>query len=235
MLLNPKGGSGKTTIATSLAGFYAARRCGTVLIDHDGQGSSTRWLRVRGPEAQAIHGIAAYRSPIGVTSSWHRRLPPGTARVVVDTPASIKGPMLGDLIRGTDSILIPVLPSYIDIDAMAEFVHALLQIPQVRTGSTRVGVVANRVRAKTVALRHLQRFLESLSFPLVTRLRDSQQYVRAGERGLGLHELDPTRTLRDREQWAPLLAWLEQRPEQDFAPRRGDSAAGSEPAYALTN
>lgn len=232
MLLNPKGGSGKTTLATTLASYYAANHYPTVLIDHDGQGSSTRWLGARPERAPAIHGVAAFRNPVGVTRSWHLRLPPGTERVVVDTPASIRDPHLSDLVRGTDSILIPVLPSHIDIDAAADFVQTLLHIQQVRSGATRVGVVANRVRSRTAALVQLQGFLEGLRFPLVTRLRDTQNYVRAGKLGVGIHELGGARTLRDREQWATLLAWVEQREREEFTPR-GSPVAGGDHAWAL--
>jgi len=233
MLLNPKGGSGKTTIATTLAGYYASRGQATALIDHDAQGSSTRWLRARAPLAAPIHGIAAYRSPPAVTRSWHLRAPPGTERVIVDTPASIKGPQLSDLVRAADAILVPVLPSPIDIDAVSEFVHALAAERSVRSGGVRVAVVANRVRSRTLVLKQLERFLLELDFLVVTRLRDTRNYLVSGETGWSVHEMPFGKTLRDRKQWAPLLAWVEQRAQTEFEPGE-DRAAQASTAYAAS-
>lgn len=218
MLLNPKGGCGKTTLATNLASFYASRGFATALVDYDAQGSSTRWLGVRGSERPPIYGIAAYRNPIGVTRSWYLRLPAGTERVVTDTPASIRAPELRELVRGTDTIVVPVLPSHIDIDAALDFMDVLQATKHVRSGNPRVAVVVNRVRMSGLVVRQLERFLGRVRAPVVARLRDARNYVRAGQGGAGIHELEEPRSQRDREQWAPLLSWIEGRPERDFAP-----------------
>ena len=208
ILLNPKGGSGKTTLATSLASCFACGGYATALIDHDAQGSSTRWLKVRSAECPSIHGVAAFRTPLGVTKVWQMRTPPDTERVVVDTPAGLGAQQLADLVRKADRIVIPVLPSYIDIDAVSGFLADLARIDTIRAQRTRVAVVANRVRPNTSIVHELERFLSGLDYPFIARFRDSQNYVRAGEQGLGLHELHPGQTRFDRRQWEPLLGWL---------------------------
>ena len=209
MLLNPKGGSGKTTIATTLAAFFASSDLRTMMFDHDAQGSTTRWLRVRPAAVAEIEGVAAFRNPAGMTRTFQMRVPPGVDRVVIDTPAGLRIQELADLIRRTDRILIPVLPSPIDIDAVANFAGEVAKLEPVRSGRVEVAVVANRVREKTLVFRELERFLDRLDFPFVATLRESQSYVRAAERGLGLHELHRGHTRVDRNQWAPLVQWLE--------------------------
>jgi chromosome partitioning protein len=212
MLLNPKGGSGKTTIATSLAGFYAGRHMSTLLIDHDAQGSSTRWLGARSEGHPVVRGVAAFRSAVGVTRSWQLRAPPGTERVVVDTPAGLRLHELEDLVRRADVVVVPVLPSLIDIDAARVFLGQLAALAPVQARRTRVAVLANRVRARTTVWRALRAFLSAGPFPFVATLRDSQHYVRAAEQGLGIHELPDDRTAPDLEQWLPLLEWIEDGP-----------------------
>ncbi|MCP5150841.1 MAG: ParA family protein [Ectothiorhodospiraceae bacterium] len=229
MVLNPKGGSGKTTIATSIASLYAALRLPTVLFDHDAQGSSTRWLRVRPSAMPEIHGVAAYRQPVGVTRAWQQRLPQGTERVVVDTPAGVRAANLIDLVRKADNIVVPVLPSHIDIDAVSAFLDDLAALEPVRLGQTKVAVVANRVRTRNVVFKDLERFLRHVRFPFVTRLRDSQNYVRATERGLGIHDLDRRATRLDRDQWGPLLAWIEDRPVDIIGECEGHEPLSHEP------
>lgn len=209
ILLNSKGGCGKTTLATNLASWYAARGQATALLDHDPQGSSMRWLASRPWNLPPIHGIAAYQRPGGVTRSFQLRVPPETERVILDAPAGVAGPQLLELVRGVDAILIPVLPSPIDIHAASRFIQELLLTARVRATSVRLGVVANRVKPNTLVYQALQRFLRSLQFPFLTRLRDTQLYMRASEQGVGIHELDDPRAARDRSQWKPLLDWLE--------------------------
>lgn len=224
MLLNPKGGSGKTTLATSLASCYACGGFATALVDYDAQGSSTRWLRVRPEEAPAVHGVAAFRTPMGVTRAWQMRVPADTDRVVVDTPAGLGSHQLRELVRNADSIVIPVLPSFIDIDAVQGLLDDLRRLDLIRCGRTRVALVANRVRPNTLVMHELEKFLADLCFPFVARFRDSQHYVRAGELGLGMFEMRSPQTRFDRRQWEPMLAWLNgddaARPGPLGAPRR---------------
>ena len=208
MVLSAKGGCGKTTISTSLASYYAGRGEPTVLIDFDSQGSSIQWLRARESKRPPIHGVPAFDKPSGVTSSWRFRLPPGTQRIVIDTPAAVQGQQLADLIRLADTILIPVLPSYIDIHALSRFIEQLLLIGKLRAFDVRVGIVANRVKARTRVFAGLQRFLKRLDFPFVAQLRETQNYVSAQELGAGIHELPSSRIRRDVPQWEELLTWL---------------------------
>ncbi|NIR28083.1 MAG: AAA family ATPase [Gammaproteobacteria bacterium] len=233
MLLNPKGGCGKTTLATNLASFYAAHGLSTALVDYDAQGSSTRWLAIRPLALPPIHGVAAYRKPAGVTRSWHLRLPGGTQRVVTDTAAGVAVPQLAELVTRADSIVVPVLPSHIDIDAAFDFIDALSRMKQVRAGKPRIAVVINRVRANATIYQQIERFLDRARLAVVARLRDTQEYVRAGQAGLGVHELGGRHAAPDREQWAPLLGWIEKRPEQEFS-SRAVASGPARGAYALS-
>jgi len=227
IVLNSKGGCGKTTIATNLASYYAARGLATTLLDHDPQGSSIRWLDSRSDEYGPIHGVEAYQRARGdVTRSWQLRVPPETERVVIDAPAGIAGQALVEYVTQVDVILIPVLPSPIDIHAASRFIQDLLLVGKVRTRDIRLGVVANRVKENTLVFQALERFLNSLRLPFVARLRDTQYYVRAAERGVGIHDLEDSRVERDKEQWSGLIDWLE--PETTAATGAGPTAA--EPA-----
>ena len=209
--MNAKGGCGKTTIATNLASGYAARHLPVALFDRDPQGSSIRWLRRRDAERAPVHGIAAYDcGQANVTRSWQLRVPPEVRRVVIDTPAGIKGPELVEQVRGVDIILVPVLPSSIDIQSTADFIRDLLLVGKVRTPDMRLGIVANRVRENTRAFRALERFLATLRIPLVARLRDTQNYVHAAGQGVGIHELKSYSTRRDLAHWRLLMDWLEE-------------------------
>lgn len=211
VVLNPKGGSGKTTLATNLAAWSAARGEPTALMDFDPQGCSTRWLANRPAERPAIHGIPAYRLNLRVTRSWQLRTPPETRVLVVDTSAAVPAQNLSEYTRGAHAIIIPVGPTDIDTHAAAGFIADLLLIAKEDRQQGRVAVVANRVRQGTVAHGRLMCFLDTLSIPCVTLLRDSQVYAHAAEQGLGLHEFQPHRVRRDMEQWSPLLAWVERR------------------------
>ena len=209
-LLNSKGGCGKTTLATNLASFYARSGLSTALIDHDAQGSSTQWLGVRSDELPEIHGIEAYRHPLNMTRTFHHQVPLGTERIIVDTPASIVEPALQDLVRLSDSIVIPVLSSQIDIDALEKFTRILHKNARVRSGSIRIAVVANRVRRNTRIFKELDSTLENSPFDYVTVLRESQNYIQAGLSGVGIHDLKPNAVRQDYLQWEPLLDWLEE-------------------------
>lgn len=213
VLLNPKGGSGKTTLATNLAAYYASRAYATALIDFDPQASSTRWLRTRPAGHMAIHGIAGYQRSMAVTRSFLLRVPPGTTRVVVDTPAALDPAGIAEFTRDADAIVVPVLPSHIDIHACARCIEHLLTTARIKRRENRIAVVANRVRPNTLVFRSLMRFLETLDIPIVATLRESQNYIRTAELGVGVHELRPDQSRPDVEQWAPLVDWLESRGE----------------------
>ena len=209
-IINVKGGCGKTTVATNLASAYASLDMNTALLDFDPQGSSMFWLKARPSQLPKLHGIAAYRdkSP-GVTRSFHLRLPHQTQRVVVDTPAGLTGLALIDQLRGTDTILIPVLPSSIDIHATADFIRDLFLIAKVRPQRTRVCIICNRVKPNTLSFRALERFLHALDIPVIAQLRETQNYVTSSEIGLGVHELDNKSNQQDIDAWQNLISWLE--------------------------
>ncbi len=210
LVINAKGGCGKTTIATNLASYYAQAGRATALLDYDPQGSSMQWLSLRDATHETIHGISMQRPVVGgVTRSWQLRLPPGTERVVMDAPAGVAGMQLTELLRSTGTVLIPVLPSPIDIHAASRFIQELLLVGKIRARNIRVGVVANRVRENTRVYQSLERFLNSLNIPFVARLRDTQNYVRAAEVGVGVHDLSRRDTKQDRRQWEALISWLE--------------------------
>jgi len=209
MLLNPKGGCGKTTIATSLASYYAASGLRTALEDHDSQGSSTRWLNVRPADLAPIHGVAAFRAARGVTRTWQMRLPSNVERVVVDTAAGLDPTQVPEMVQRADFIVVPVLPSRIDMDAAQDFLELLARVPAVRQGKRRVAVVGNRLRGNRRLVRELKSFLAGQKFPFVASLRDSSSYERGAELGVGIHDLDKRHTLTDRDQWRPLLEWLD--------------------------
>jgi len=213
IVINTKGGCGKTTISTNLASFYASTGISTALFDFDTQGSTMRWLRSRSSEEAGIYGVTAHQSASRATTmSWHLRLPAETERLIVDTPPGLKGPALIEQIKGADCILIPVLPSPIDIFATADFIRDLLLEAKVRQTRTRIGIIANRVKKNTLAFQSLERFLRTLSIPVVARLRDSQNYVKASEEGLGIHELKNKPIYVDKMHWRGICDWIEQRP-----------------------
>jgi chromosome partitioning protein len=223
LVLNPKGGSGKTTIATNLASYFASQGDRPLLSDNDPQGSSTRWLKKRKPEQALIHGVATFERNSRMTRAWQMRVPPDAGHIVVDTPAAVPAQDMPDMTKNADVIIVPVLPSDIDIHACSKCIADLLLIAKVRRNENRIGVVANRVKRNTLIYQSLMRFLETLRIPVIATLRDSQAYVRAAEQGLGLHEMKPQAVQQDLADWQPLLAWLKSkedaaRPNEDINP-----------------
>jgi chromosome partitioning protein len=225
LLLNAKGGCGKSTLATNLACHYALQGKSVVLADLDPQSSSLAWLEARPRERPAIRGLAAFREPL--------RVPRTTDYVILDAPAGVRGPALTAIVRRAQTILIPVLPSATDIRAAARFIHELLLVGRVERKETRLATVANRVPAATLAesaaervlnsvsipyasvatqiYRPLERFLDRLRIPFIAHLRDSPNYALADAQGIGIFELGASGVRRDREQWEPLLDWLDSR------------------------
>ena len=217
VVLNPKGGSGKTTIASNLAACYAANGERPTLMDLDPQGSSMRWLRKRPGEAAPIHGIAAFEKSATVTRSWQTRIPADCGVVIVDTPAGIDAHSLPDLTRGADAVLVPVMPSEIDIHATAKCIADLLLVAKIRRSQRRIAIIANRVRSNTRTSLSLTRFLSSLDIPLIATLRDTQSYVRSAEVGLGIYEMPHWQVQQDLPHWKEVLSWLSARPRNQPA------------------
>lgn len=215
IILNPKGGCGKTTIATNLASYYAGRGFRTSLMDFDPQGSSMRWLSKRDETLPVINGISAFERNAGVTRSWQLRVSTDTQRLIVDTPAALDPQRLTEVTRGAHAVLVPVLPSDIDIHAASRCVADLLLVAKLDRREERVAVVANRVKRQTNMYRTLQRFLHSLAIPFVATLRDSQHYVHAAREGIGLYDIKPATPVREElPEWDKLIGWLETRPDR---------------------
>jgi chromosome partitioning protein len=212
VVLNTKGGCGKTTLSTSLAAYYASQGYDTALLDTDPQGSSLRWLANRGGREPAITGLTGCDKTGRVTRSFLMRVPPATERLIVDTPAAIDSLRLQDAVRGAHAVLIPVLPSDIDIHAASHCIADLLLSGRIENRHERVAVIANRVKKQTRMFETLRRFLHTLEIPFVATLRDTQNYVYATERGMGVHELKDRNVKQEVHEWEPLIAWLESRP-----------------------
>ena len=210
IVTNAKGGCGKTTIATNIASHYAFQGRTVRLFDHDGQGSALAWINRRPQDVEPVVGVDASKSSDHrLTRSWQLRVPPETDIALIDSPAGTDITDLTCLFQHNDSVLIPVLPSPIDIHATAHFIKALLTAGGTRQKMIRLAVVANRVRKNTIMYHSLERFLFSLNIPFITSLRDTQLYAKAIEMGIGVQELATARNKSDREQWAPVFRWLD--------------------------
>jgi chromosome partitioning protein len=223
MLLNAKGGCGKSTMATNLASYYASQGKSVVIADFDPQGSSLEWIEARAQDRPPIIGIAAWREPLRVSRF--------TDYVIMDVPAGSRGAALTSLVRRAQTVVIPVLPSPTDIRACAHFIRELLLVGRVSRDETRLAVVANRVRESTGVqgaveqvlgsikipytslntqiYQNLERFLTRLKIPFVATLRESHNYLVADARGMGIFDLPSATAAQDIEQWEPLLKWLE--------------------------
>lgn len=209
--MNTKGGCGKTTVATNLASYCVSQGLATDLFDFDSQGSSTHWLKARHSERPAIRGVAAFQPPqAGMTRSWQLRVPPQTRYVIKDTPAGHIGADLSDRVSESDIILIPVLPSTIDIHSTANFIRDLLLVGKARANNKRIAIIANRTRVRTKSLEMLERFLKNLDIPVIAHIRDTQNYVRAAAQGMGVCELAEPAALKDKDPWATVLNWIQQ-------------------------
>jgi chromosome partitioning protein len=210
LVLNSKGGCGKSTIATSLAAYYATRDERVTLVDYDRQASSLDWLQRRPGDRPPITGVAGF-------NDGFRPVPRNTDIVVIDAPAGCHGRELTDLVRHAETIVVPVLPSTIDIVASGKFIDALQEVGKVERREVKLAVVGNRVREVTLIAQELDDYLGKLKMPYVTKLREAQNYVRAYTRGLGIHELPEYLAWPDWEQWKPLVGWLNSKKSQPKA------------------
>jgi chromosome partitioning protein len=209
VILNPKGGCGKSTLVTNIAACYASRGTSPAIMDFDPQGSSMAWLKRRPSDLATIHGIAAYKKSMQATRSWQLRVPDDTLNLIVDSPAGVSHDDLRELTRDSSSILVPVLPSSMDIDAASKCIADLLLVAKVNRNERKLAVVANRTRKNTRAFAKLMRFLDSLGIPIIAVLRDSQNFVRSAEQGTGMHEMQPSRVRLDMEQIDKIVNWLD--------------------------
>jgi chromosome partitioning protein len=219
VILNPKGGCGKSTIATNLAACYAKRGAKPAIMDCDPQGSTMAWLDRRADDLPAIHGIAAFKKTMQATRSWQLRVPEGTDNLIVDSPASINHDDLRELSGGATSIIVPILPSPMDIHAASQCIADLLLVAKVDRRDRKLAVVANRTRKNTKSFKRLMRFLDSLGIPIIAVLRDTQNYIHSAENGVGVHEMrPPSRVRSDVEQIDKIVRWLD-----DWPARRRDN------------
>ncbi len=199
LVANPKGGSGKTTLATNVAGWLAGKRQGVVLADHDPQRSSTQWLERRPPLFPAITPLAAGAKPARDN---------GPQWLIVDSPAALHGDDLRSEVRRADVMLVPLSPSVFDMAATRRFLETVAEYKAVRDGELAIGIVAMRVDARTKSAAELDEFLSGFDFPLVAHLRDTQVYVYCARDGASVFDLPRSRGEQDWEQWRPLTRWI---------------------------
>lgn len=209
VVLNPKGGCGKTTLVTNLAGLYAGRGPVPAVMDCDPQGSTMRWISKRCDSLPPVYGIPAYKKTMQATRSWQLRVPLETTRLIIDSPAGLTHDDLRNLTRDASSILVPVLPSSIDIHAASRCIADLLLVAKVDRADHKLAVVANRTRRNTRSFDKLMRFLDSLGIPIIGILGDSQSYVQAAEQGIGICEMPRYRVRRELEEVGRVAAWLD--------------------------
>jgi len=204
MVLNSKGGCGKSTIATNLASYYASEGKRVALVDYDPQASSLDWLARRPDSRAQITGIDGAKE--GLT-----HLPRNSEIVIEDAPARSHGAELTDLVRHAETLIVPILPSKIDMQASAKFLEELAKVGKVKRRQVRVAVIANRIRENTIIFDELDEYLEGLRIPYIATLREAQNYIRAYTRGLGIFELPQYLAWPDLEEWEPLIDWLKSR------------------------
>ena len=206
LVLNSKGGCGKSTLATNIAGYFAQLGKRVALADCDPQGSSRDWLSIRPSSATEIYDASIRGGKLHV--------PRNTDVIVIDTPAATHGQWLANFVRLGQTMVIPLMPSPIDIRAAEHFIDELYSLRKLIKRKIKLATVANRVREDTLAAAKLDYYLDKMKLPsgqklpYMTVLRSSQNYIKAAEKGLSIFEFSPAKTLYDREQWQPLLRWL---------------------------
>ncbi|MFW5816330.1 MAG: AAA family ATPase [Wenzhouxiangella sp.] len=214
-VINAKGGCGKTTIATSLASALAWEGHLVALADMDPQRSSADWLAQRPATAPPVTGVVdASERPAADTDT-----------LILDTPAGLAGGELDQIIRRAQTVVVPVMPSPVDMRAAWRFLSHLQELKAVRSGQTAIGLVANRVRPQTIIYRELTGFLDGFRVPVIGQLRDTMNYVRAFEKGLAVSDLPPYLAWQDWEEWETVLAWIRSRDSHGRASGGGLLAA----------
>ncbi|MBU0620238.1 MAG: ParA family protein [Gammaproteobacteria bacterium] len=198
LIANPKGGSGKTTLSTNIAGYLASRGQRVAILDLDRQKSATQWLANRPrhlPAIELMHSEGERDAPLD--------------SLVIDSPAGLHGKNLDHALKLVHKVIVPIAPSAFDIQASRDFLEALHHEKTVRKGKIFVGVVGMRMDPRTRAALTLEQFLKGLDLPVLAYLREAQAYVNAAFEGKTLFDLPPSLAQRELEQWAYLLNWLE--------------------------
>ncbi len=201
LVVNPKGGCGKTTIATNLATYYSVWDMPTALVDLDPQQSSMDWLRIRPKDENPIQGFNGLKGKIYPE--------PDTQRVIYDCPARTDSKKVARLIALVDVVIIPVMPSAIDMRVAASFIADIVGKVKATNSTAIMGVVANRTQKNYHSYSALIDFLKALDIPFVGALRNSQNYVKAADSGVGIFEMSMSETQADMKEWKPLIAWVE--------------------------
>lgn len=199
VVANPKGGVGKSTLSTNVAGYFASKGYGVMLGDADRQQSSRLWLGLRPPTARPIVGWEVGEDKLA-------KLPKGTTHVVLDTPAGLKGSRMKDVLRHADKVIVPLQPSVFDIFATRTFLD---EIKAHGHPGMRVGIVGMRVDGRTLAADKLRGFVDSLGLPVLAYLRDTQNYIHLAAHGLTLFDVAPSRVEKDLAQWQGICRWLD--------------------------
>jgi chromosome partitioning protein len=202
LVASSKGGVGKTTLSTNLAAHFAVEGKRTVLVDADRQGSAKHWAEKRAAHEHAVLPLE------GTRRDWDRKLPADTERVVIDAAAGAHGAELAHFLDVADAVVVPVLPSTIDIEATVPFLNTLAQHPRIRKGQLPVGLVGNRLRPWTNASQQAMELLEQWPYPLVAQLRDTQAYVLMAGLGRSLFDYHSQQVREHQDDWLPLLKWL---------------------------
>jgi chromosome partitioning protein len=215
VILNPKGGCGKTTLATNLASRFAIRGSRPMLIDNDPNGYTSRWLEKRPQTSRKIYGIASGKIALHTRRAQPLRIPNEIDTVIIDTPAALGLQDISELTYNADCILVPILPSVFDTQSATNFVAELLLLTQFERP---IAVVANRTRQNTKSLAMLMRTLANFETPTIAVLRNSQNYVHAADMGLGIYEIPYQRAKKDVKQMERVVNWLDRQLMKTWEP-----------------